>query len=247
MSGGPFDELSVPGQVPAEPPRLPPEIRMQPPQRRPRPAAGLTRSGRWDAWLPLLNNRLILSGLGLVVVLLLIAIVLVAIGHGSDAGSTHAVVAVSTPRPNTTALPSGNLTARVTTTVSIRNGPSATYGIVGTIPKGATVPAVGRNDNNTWVQVQYSNVTGWVDVQFLQVTGDVSALAVAGPGPAPVVDVPTQSQPPTAIIVTIEEPTSTPTEETPVVTAQPTRATTPTPTEAPQRTATPAATDLPTP
>ncbi len=221
---------------------------MQPPQSRPwHSAPGLTRGSRWDAWLPLLNNRLILSGLGLVVVLLLIAIVLVAIGHGSDAGSNHTVVAASTRRPDTTALPSGNLTARVTTTVSIRNGPSATFGIVGTIPKGATVPAVGRNDTNTWIQVRYSNVTGWVDVQFLQVTGDVSALAVAGPGPAPVVDVPTQSQPPTAIIVTIEEPTSTPAEETPQVTAQPTPATTPTPTEAPQKTPTPAATDLPIP
>jgi uncharacterized protein YraI len=248
MAHGPFDESHVPEQ-PADPP-LPPEIRMQPagaPRPRPR-ARPQDPSGRSETWLAFLNNRLILSALSLVVVLLLIAIVLVAIGRG-DAGSDP-IVTASTPRPNATALPSGDLTARVKNTVSIRNGPSTTYGIVGTVPKGATVPAVGRNDDNTWVQVEYANLTGWIDVQFLQVTGDITVLAVAGPGPTPAVDVPTvEEPPPTAIVIipTVEEPTSTPTEGTPEPTELPTEEATPTPTEALQDTPTPEATEVPAP
>jgi len=205
---------------------------------RPRQATAL--SSRWDAWLPLLNNRAILSGLGLVIVLLLIAIVLVSIGHGNQ--DTHrAVVTLSTPAANSTALPRGSLSGHMVRTASVRNGPDATYALLGTIPKGAAIAVIGRNGDESWLQIRYppgSSLLGWVDAQFLETTGDISQLAVAGPGPGPSVPIPTGSAPPTEIH-TQEEATSTPTEETtPIVTATPTLETQPTPTGQPQQTPT---------
>jgi uncharacterized protein YraI len=227
----PFDP-SAPAEPP--PPKLEPRV---PIAARPRPTTAL--SSRWDAWLPLLNNRAILSGLGLVIVLLLIAIVLVSIGHGND---THrAVVAIPTPDANSTALPRGSLSGHIVTTASLRNGPDATYSLLGTVPKGASVAVIGRNQDESWLQIRYppgSSLLGWVDAQFLETTGDVSLLAVAGPGPGPSVPRPTGSAPPTAT-PTEEEATPTPTEETtPSATATATVETKPTSTEQPQQTPT---------
>lgn len=214
---------------------LPPELTADAvPIMRPRTLAATTSVSRWEAWLPVLNNRLILSGLGLVVVLLLISIVLVSIGRGNT--DTHPIlVTVRTPDASTTALPGGGLNGRVLTTVSVRNGPGATYGYLGTVPRGAAVAVVGRNGTTTWLQIPYppgSPLRGWLDANFVQVTGDVSQLAVAGPGPTPFVSLPTASAPPTEV-PTIEA-TSAPTQEqTPGITATPTSQAGPTPTEQP--------------
>jgi uncharacterized protein YraI len=253
VTGGPFDQLPFPDSGaldrPAEDLGPPPEnLVVHPPRSQP-PAQ--VKSSRWDALAPLLNNRLILSALGLVVVLLLIAIVLIAIGHGGGGGTTHVVSAAPTS-DGKTPLPRGEVSAKLVNTASLRNGPSATYAILGTIPKGATVAAVGRNSDQTWVQVEYppgSNLTGWVDVHYLDVTGDISQLSLAAPGPTPVVELPTQSGPrPTAIIVTVVEPTSTPAEETPAVTSTftPANQATPTPPPIESPTATPISTQQPT-
>ncbi len=253
MTGGPFDQLPFPDgdalSQPAGEPGPPPEMPTARPHRT-QPAAEAKRS-RWDAFAPLLNNRLILSALGLVVVLLLIAIVLIAIGHGGKAGPAHVVSAAPTS-DGKTPLPRGDVSARLVNTASLRNGPSAAYAILGTIPKGATVAAVGRNSDQTWVQVQYppgSNLTGWIDVHYLEVTGDLSQLSLAAPGPTPVVDLPTQpGLRPTAIIITAVEPTSTPTEQTPAVTSTftPAKQVTPTPRPIESPTATPISTQQPT-
>jgi uncharacterized protein YraI len=237
---GPFGR-SASGEPP--PPKLEPRV---PSAARPRAAPAL--SSRWDAWLPLLNNRAILSGLGLVIVLLLTAIVLVSIGHGNQ-GTHRAVVAIPTTEPDSTALPRGSLSGHIVTTASLRNGPDSTYALLGTVPKGASVAVIGRNSDESWLQIRYppgSSLLGWVDAQFLETTGDVSLLAVAGPGPGPSVPRPTGSAPPTAI-PTEEEATPTPAEEaTPSATATPTLEAQPTPTEQPQQTPTLAPQPTPT-
>jgi uncharacterized protein YraI len=231
---GPFGPAAS-GEPP--PPKLEPRV---PSTARPRAAPSTALSSRWDAWLPLLNNRAILSGLGLVIVLLLTAIVLVSIGHGNQ-GTHRAVVAIVTPEANSTALPRGSLSGHIVTTASVRNGPNATYSLLGTVPKGASVAVIGRNSDESWLQIRYppgSSLLGWVDAQFLETTGDVSLLGVAGPGPGPSVPLPTGSAPPTAI-PTAEEATPTPTEEAPQsATATPTLEAQLTPTEQPQQTPT---------
>jgi uncharacterized protein YraI len=237
IDGPSTGELSTPergpldAQAPVEPspPRLEPRGSIHARRRRAAPAA---LSSRWDAWLPLLNNRVILSGLGLVIVLLLIAIVLVAIGSESQ-DTDGALVTNRTPAPNSTVLPRGSLSGRLVTTTSVRNGPDATYAILGTVPRGATVAVIGRNEDESWLQIRYppgSALLGWVHAEFLETIGDVSKLAVAGPGPSPDIVVPTQAESPTA--VTTEEVASTPTEEaTPDVTSTPTEEAKATPTE----------------
>jgi len=238
MTDGPSTgELSTPergrfdpAQGEPPPPRLEPRAAIAARRRQQGQPAAL--SPRWDAWLPLLNNRFILSGLALVVVLLLISIVLVTIGNG-DEDVHRNVVPNPTPAPNSTVLPRGSLSGRVVTTASVRNGPNSTYSILGTVPKGATVAVIGRNEDLSWLQIRYppgSTLLGWVSAEFMQTTGDVSKLVVAGPGPGPDVVVPTN----------VEQPTTLPTEE--VATSTPTEATTPditsTPTQEPKATPT---------
>ena len=230
--GPPTGELSTPAQGEPPPPRLEPRAAIAARRRRQHTEPALL-SPRWHAWLPLLNNRFILSGLGLVVVLLLIAIVLVTIGQGNE--NTHRnVVPNPTPAPNSTVLPRGSLSGRIVTTASVRNGPNSSYSILGTVPKGATVAVIGRSEDESWLQIRYppgSSLLGWVSADFLVTTGDPSQLAVAGPGPSPDVPVPTQVQQPTAL-PTEEEVTSTPTgETTPSITSTPTPETKATPTE----------------
>ena len=233
IDGPSAGELSTPERAPVEPPppRLEPRASIHARRRRVAPVA---LSSRWDAWLPLLNNRGILSGLGLVVALLLIAIVLVAIGSESQ-DTDRALVTNPTPGPNSTVLPRGSLSGHLVTTTSVRNGPDSSYAILGTVPRGATVAVIGRNEDQSWLQIRYppgSALLGWVNAEFLETTGDVSKLGVAGPGPSPDIIVPTQAEVPTAVAT--EEITSTPTEETtPSITSTPTEETKATPTEEP--------------
>jgi uncharacterized protein YraI len=186
----------------------------------------------------LLNNRFILGALGAVVILLLTAIVLVAIGHGdSSGGDSSNVVAPSGDK--TPVRPIGGLAGTTITTASYRNGPGPTYVILGTIPRGATVTVVGRNTNNSWLQVRYppsSNLKGWVDAKLLSIDGDITGLAIAGPGPVASADI---TYVPT---VANYEPVETPTEEL----AEPTRVRRPTSVPTRRPSVTPYRTPLPT-
>jgi uncharacterized protein YraI len=137
----------------------------------------------------ILENRFILSALGIVVVLLLTAIVLVVIGHGDDdLGAVPSVSGGSTPEDKKTpVLPAGALAGTATTTMTLRYGPDTTFPILGTIPRGAVVAVVGRSEDRAWLQVRYppnSNLKGWVTARMLRVDGDITKLAIAGPGPA---------------------------------------------------------------
>lgn len=190
-----------------------------------------------EGLVALLNNRFILGGLGVVAVLLLTTIVLVAIGQGDNAGGNAANV-VAPVGDKTSSRPIGGLAGTTRTTVGYRNGPGPAYVILGTIPRGATVAVVGRNEDDSWLQVRYpisSNLKGWVDAKLLNVEGDVTALALAGPGPLPSADitfVPT---------IAVYEPVGTPTDE-----AEPTRSARPTSAPTRRPSVTPYRTPLPT-
>lgn len=192
------------GAVPA-PPALEP----------PSPASGGQRpahSGRdfLGEVTALLQNRFILLGLGVLVVLLLLTIVLVVVGDGDN--NTPSAIRPTTPgRDATDVPPLIGLPGELLSTASMRNGPDSTYAILGTIPKGARVPVVGRNEDATWLQVIYpsgSQVRGWVSATALQVDGDVATLVLAGPGTGPQVPIPTSFGFITPVLPT--EPATTP-------------------------------------
>lgn len=184
-------------------------------------------------WRAVMRNRLILSGLGILVVLLLTVVVLVVIGQGSGGPQRRVVEGASTPAGEATSRPRGGLAGEMRTTVTMRNGPGPSYSPLGTIPRGARVTVVGRNADERWLQIVppwSSQLRGWVEASLVEVTGDVSQLAIAGPGAGPSVIVPTSIVQPTVPPVQADTPT-------PPSTATPTS--TPAPTEVIEPTATP--------
>ena len=217
--------MSEPDDIAGGPPLLP-ELGGEPPAAP--PAHPLATEDEEPVWTALLRNRLLLTGASAVVVLVLVALVLIAIGRGEGPVDTQTVAGATTPDPASDGERDG-VTATVRTTTSMRNGPGPTYQILGTIPRNATVAVVGRNEDQTWLQVVWppgSALRGWISIAFAQVTGDVAALAVAGPGQGPSVDLPTGSGP------LLETPgfvaTPPPPDTTPDATAEPTRTRQPT-------------------
>ncbi len=215
----------VPSPVAAEPapPAAPePEINILPPE--------------WEA---LLRNRAILSGIASIVVLLLIVVVLFVFSRGKENPVLRAVAAVPTATAESTAFPTSRLTGEATTTITVRNGPNRSFLPLGTIPRGGRVPVVGRNEDESWLQVIFpadSLLRGWVDAAFLEVTGDISQLDVAGPGPVPSLIAPTSAF-----------RTPTPTQTPPVATEPPEPTPDLLPTQTPPATSTPPGAQPPTP
>ena len=185
-------------------------------------------------WAGILQNRLILSGLAVIVVLALITIVLVTIGNGDGDPRPRSLASGGTPEASPTALPGGSLVGEVLTTTTIRSGPGSTYPILGTVPRGALVSVVGRDENQAWLQVSYppgSELLGWVSIAFIEVSGDVSRLVVAKAGEPPSIVIPTS--------IVIETPTALPAATEPL-------APTEMPSPEPEKTPPPTETSLPT-
>lgn len=79
--------------------------------------------------------------------------------------------------------------------INVRMGPSSSiYPVVGTLPRGATAPALGRSPGGDWVQIEFIGAPydkGWVYSPLVQVSP--GTLLVVEPPPTPV-------PPPTATI-----------------------------------------------
>jgi hypothetical protein len=138
-----------------------------------------------------LRNRLLLAGFAVLAVLLLTAIVLVVLS-GNSADDEASASVNETPEKTVVATPSGEFTATVTTTATMRSGPGMEYAIMGTVPEGAIVDVSGRNEDNQWLQIIYppgSQLRGWVPAIQVDLTGNIDLLPVEGPADAP--DVPT--------------------------------------------------------
>lgn len=100
--------------------------------------------------------------------------------------------------PTATATPEG-VTVTVLQNMNVRSGPGTNYPVVGAGTAGQTTKVLGRNDDGTWLQVEYpsANGVGWVFAELVQVTGDAQGVAVAQAPPPP---------PPTATPVPTEVP-----------------------------------------
>ena len=182
-----------PGHPVASPPGPPPPPELEPWS--PSVPPGGPESQRFGEIAALLQNRFILAALAAVVVLLLITIVLVALGNDDD-NSAPSLIDQGTPVSGSTVVPLEGLPGRLSASVSMHNGPGPTYAILGTIPRNALVSVVGRNEDNSWLQVVYppgSQLRGWIDATLVDVEGNISQLAIGGPGVGPNIDVPTST------------------------------------------------------
>ena len=73
--------------------------------------------------------------------------------------------------------------------INVRAGPSTTsYPVIGQLPSGAVVPALGVSTAREWVQVQFTGSasgTGWVYASFVTVSGGELPVVEAPPTPVP--------------------------------------------------------------
>ncbi len=199
-----MDDSDIPQAKPAPPPELEELVPVTPRTEAPQRGVGLQLAERGIGfkladWRDLLRNRFILGGLGVLVVLFLVMIVLTVFSSGDGgAGRRVALGDDGTPEAESTAAPQSGLIGSVRTTTTMRIGPGSRYAVLSVIHKGARVPIVGRNEDETWLQVIHppgSQIRGWVDASFIDVSGDLSGLAVAGPGSGPDVVLPTSEAP----------------------------------------------------
>ncbi len=75
---------------------------------------------------------------------------------------------------------SQTMTVTAPQNINVRSDPSPTSAVIGTLPSGATVTALERLPDNSWLRVQMpndANVTGWVSASLL--SGDVETLNIA--------------------------------------------------------------------
>lgn len=101
-----------------------------------------------------------------------------------------------TPEPTATPIPAVKVS--VGQTVNVRSGPGTAYPRIGQVDAGQSFEVIGRNNDGSWVQINYSDGQGWVIVSLAQVEGDVNSVAVVqvdAPPPAPVAQAPAPAAP----------------------------------------------------
>jgi uncharacterized protein YraI len=139
--------------------------------------------------------------------------------------------------------------------VRVRAGPGTSYSRLGRLSPGETAPAVGRNADDSWWQIEFLGVDGglgWVTAEFVSFVGTPSSIPIISDVTlgATVVLSPTSTRLPTPSL-TPRPPTPTPSRQPTLKRSSPTLTATPRPTptpspESPQPTLTPTSTGSPT-
>lgn len=107
-----------------------------------------------------------------------------------------AVIPAEAPDP--TATPNPEARATILQNMNVRGGPGTGYPVVGAGTVGQSSKIVGRNSDNSWVQVEYpgtSDGKGWVYSDLIQIDGDPNIVDVVSVAPPPT---PTAAPEPTA-------------------------------------------------
>jgi hypothetical protein len=71
--------------------------------------------------------------------------------------------------------------------INVRSGPGVDYALVGRLPEGAQVPAIGRSIGGDWVQIRFAEAEGgiaWVYAYLVTLSGEVP-LVEPPPTPTP--------------------------------------------------------------
>jgi len=111
-----------------------------------------------------------------------------------------ATLVVQQPPPEPTATPVPEA-ASVTLiqNMNVRGGPGTNYSVIGPGPAGESAKILGRNQDGSWLQIEYPSAdgTGWVYAPLVQINGDAQAVAMAAaPPPPPPTPVPEPTEPP---------------------------------------------------
>ncbi len=90
------------------------------------------------------------------------------------------VGASSTAQPTTSA--TGNTVTATPYNVVIRSGPGTQYRRLGLFPVTGTAAVVGRNNSNTWWQIDFNGIVGWVSAQYaiISPSANLSIVPVTG-------------------------------------------------------------------
>lgn len=84
---------------------------------------------------------------------------------------------VRNPQPQ----PGGSAYATVTAyKLYVRRGPGVGYGDIGGVGRGETYQVVGRNYDNSWLQLNVNGLIGWSSSAYLQVTGSLYNIPITG-------------------------------------------------------------------
>lgn len=83
------------------------------------------------------------------------------------------------------------VTVTYTDPINVRSGPSTVnYPVIGQIPPGSVVPALGISPAREWIQISYPNSatgTGWVYASFVAISGGELPVVEPPPTPTPLV------------------------------------------------------------
>lgn len=83
-------------------------------------------------------------------------------------------------------------------TVNVRSGPGTAYPRVGQVSNGYTSAILGRNNDASWVFINYPGGQGWIYSNLAQLQGDIDSVPVPQIAPPPATPTPPPPPPPTA-------------------------------------------------
>ena len=70
-------------------------------------------------------------------------------------------------------------TATVTAAnLNVRSGPGLDYDVLAVISEGSSYPALGRNDDGSWIEIDADGTIGWVSAEWVEVAPSVDDLMV---------------------------------------------------------------------
>ena len=82
--------------------------------------------------------------------------------------------------------------ANINVNLNVRAGPGTAYNWIGQVPNGHNSTILGRNDDGSWIVINYSGGQGWVAASYATIEGDLNQVEVQQAGAPP----PTSPPPP---------------------------------------------------
>lgn len=72
--------------------------------------------------------------------------------------------------------------AITTANPNLRSGASTSTSIIGSVPRDTALKVIGRNDDSTWLFVEWDSINGWIFADLLDIGGNVDDLAIVTDG-----------------------------------------------------------------